>query len=560
MLYALEVAVKAPSGKVVINVDTTTFDGKLTEPTPPVDAGFRPPPIFAAPLPVGSGARALGQAGAFTAVADDATAASWNPAGLIQLEWPELSAVYRGSDRTDHHAPKNQDVSTAQNQYANHELNYLSAVYPARLNNRNITFSLNFQEAYDFAFAFTGTFLERNNQTEAFRTNYNYSISYTTNIVQDSQIFDMETTISREVDRWVNQSPESQLLSSIHFLQEGTIDALSPAFAIELNPRLSIGATLNVYLDGSGRGNPIRSTKTAEYEGHSENDSTIHALGDYYIATAWEGVWFGGTFVPVATPFSGESETIIVNGASTNQYTSTHLLQGRYQEENRTENLYGANATLGALWVAHEKLTLGATLELPWTGRGKQTKTIEHEIVTYNSNRVEVARTTHSTQKRRDVEYTFPLYWSIGGLWRWSDRFFSSLDLSRTHWSSFSYKAEGEERINPLTGTPFSSSSPDDCWSARFGSEYLMILRQTEIPLRGGLFWEQRPALGSPDHYWGFSLGSGLSIGKSPARIIFDVAYLYEQGNNVMEALLPDRALHSDVTRHQLFLSAIWHF
>ena len=43
--------------------------------------------------PVGSGARALGMGGAFIAVADDATAASWNPGGLIQLEKPEISAV-----------------------------------------------------------------------------------------------------------------------------------------------------------------------------------------------------------------------------------------------------------------------------------------------------------------------------------------------------------------------------------------------------------------------------------------------------------------------------------
>jgi len=42
---------------------------------------------------VGAGARALGMAGAFLARADDATAASWNPAGLSYLRLPELSLV-----------------------------------------------------------------------------------------------------------------------------------------------------------------------------------------------------------------------------------------------------------------------------------------------------------------------------------------------------------------------------------------------------------------------------------------------------------------------------------
>src|SRR4029434_9968397 len=45
------------------------------------------------PSPVGSGARAAGKAFAFIAVADDATAASHNPGGLVQLERPEVSIV-----------------------------------------------------------------------------------------------------------------------------------------------------------------------------------------------------------------------------------------------------------------------------------------------------------------------------------------------------------------------------------------------------------------------------------------------------------------------------------
>jgi long-subunit fatty acid transport protein len=42
---------------------------------------------------LGSGARAFGMGGAFLARADDATAASWNPAGLSYLRRPEISVV-----------------------------------------------------------------------------------------------------------------------------------------------------------------------------------------------------------------------------------------------------------------------------------------------------------------------------------------------------------------------------------------------------------------------------------------------------------------------------------
>ena len=50
-----------------------------------------------ATLPMGTGgvgARAMGMGGAFTAVADDGTAATWNPAGLSQLKRPQLTVVY----------------------------------------------------------------------------------------------------------------------------------------------------------------------------------------------------------------------------------------------------------------------------------------------------------------------------------------------------------------------------------------------------------------------------------------------------------------------------------
>jgi len=42
----------------------------------------------------GMGARAVGMGEAFTAVADDATAISWNPGGLGQLNSPEVIAMY----------------------------------------------------------------------------------------------------------------------------------------------------------------------------------------------------------------------------------------------------------------------------------------------------------------------------------------------------------------------------------------------------------------------------------------------------------------------------------
>ncbi|MHB9156181.1 MAG: PorV/PorQ family protein [Endomicrobiales bacterium] len=45
-------------------------------------------------LSYGAGARSLGMGKTFTGVADDASAAYWNPAGLVQLEKREITALY----------------------------------------------------------------------------------------------------------------------------------------------------------------------------------------------------------------------------------------------------------------------------------------------------------------------------------------------------------------------------------------------------------------------------------------------------------------------------------
>ncbi|MDD5089864.1 MAG: UPF0164 family protein [Candidatus Wallbacteria bacterium] len=45
-------------------------------------------------LKMGVGARPLGMGGAFTAIADDATAAFWNPAGLVQLDKKEITTMH----------------------------------------------------------------------------------------------------------------------------------------------------------------------------------------------------------------------------------------------------------------------------------------------------------------------------------------------------------------------------------------------------------------------------------------------------------------------------------
>jgi hypothetical protein len=56
-------------------------------------------PLFRSPAQAafedtGWGARPIGMGGAFTAIADDSNAPLYNPAGLVQVQWNEVSAMY----------------------------------------------------------------------------------------------------------------------------------------------------------------------------------------------------------------------------------------------------------------------------------------------------------------------------------------------------------------------------------------------------------------------------------------------------------------------------------
>ncbi len=100
--------------------------------------------------PVGSGARALGMGGAFMAVAGDAAAASWNPGGLIQLEKPEVSAVFSHVASSEKNTFGNEFKGPGAETFHKSRLNYLSVAYPFEYQRRNMIVSLNYQHLYDF--------------------------------------------------------------------------------------------------------------------------------------------------------------------------------------------------------------------------------------------------------------------------------------------------------------------------------------------------------------------------------------------------------------------------
>jgi len=156
--------------------------------------------------PVGSGARALGMGGAFIAVADDATAASWNPGGLIQLETPEVSMVGAYFNRVEDNTFGTNHEASGEESISEKRINYLSAAYPFSFWGHNMIASVNYQNLYDFT------------------REWNFPL--------------------------MQASGNLSLNQNVAYKQEGSLSALGIAYCVQITPNFSFGLTFNVWKDG----------------------------------------------------------------------------------------------------------------------------------------------------------------------------------------------------------------------------------------------------------------------------------------------------------------------
>lgn len=90
----------------------------------------------------------------------------------------------------------------------------------------------------------------------------------------------------------------------------------------------------------------------------------------------------------------------------------------------------------------------------------------------------------------------------------------------------------------------------DDVTSVRLGAEYQWILPRLVVPFRGGVFYDPEPGDGGTDDFFGFSLGSGLLIGK----FVFDMAYTFRSG------VIKSESTDTTVYQHTIVTSMIYHF
>ncbi len=427
--------------------------------------------IPSSPNPVGSGARALGMGGAFIAVADDATAASWNPAGLIQLRRPEMSIVGEGIHRIESIAFDDHRVTGADQTVSKNRLNYFSVTSPpfSICKRRvNMIFSLNYQHLYDF------------------KREWNLSEKR----LLKSDFGDYEQQIDYD------------------WRSDGSLSALGLAcsFRIRQLPQCAFGFTLNIWEDWLDKN-----------EWEVEDVSRVST-----------------------TPVENIS-TISGVGRTARAMTFKHV--DRY-------SFSGLNANIGFLWDVNGSIKLGAVLKTPFKADIKK------------------SYTGPENSSDEDMIMEMPMSYGIGVAWRVSDKFTASLDVYRTEWDDFvlTDRSKNEKR-SPITGDLLEESDIDPTHQVRLGAEYLFIWPKFIIPLCWGAFYDPAPAPGSPDDFFGFTIGSGISSmdWKEPKAGVFrgftfDIAYQYRFGNDVGSYMLKNWEFSQDVREHTVYSSLIIYF
>ncbi|NOY81100.1 MAG: hypothetical protein GXP31_08860 [Kiritimatiellaeota bacterium] len=210
--------------------------------------------IGSSPNPVGSGARALGQGNAFIAVADDATAASWNPGGLSQLERPELSLAIETVRRREGTYFGGASGNDSADTLRLNDFNYVSIGFPFFWR-RNMVLYLNYLKLYNF------------NKT----LDYPYARDFGGGLKVDEDF---------------------------SFHQSGDFSVIGPAFGIDVTAKLSLGMALNIWNDGVTRSSSFtkttRRTGTVSFAGLQDR-YTLVAENQFRVNQGYSVV-FGGLY------------------------------------------------------------------------------------------------------------------------------------------------------------------------------------------------------------------------------------------------------------------------
>lgn len=281
------------------------------------------PHVGTSPIPVGAGPRALGMGGAFAAVADDASAVTWNPGGMTQLERPEF-----GLSVGTYHRRTRPETGVSADHHAV-DLDHVSAIVPFHAFGCQQTIGLAWQRQFDFG-----------RQLSA------------------SSLTDLGTsTIAQTTDVDV----------------DGAFASLGLSYAIEPHPGFAIGATMQVWNhDLTGRSRyrrAVRESQTTSFvfppitisSGFDEQLETEVTDGVSTVLGMWWQAWPAMTIAVVVKPSYRlrlrNTREVILTSNGTTVIGPTEQFDADFH--------YPTSATLGLAWRHGDLDTI--TCDVTWT-------------------------------------------------------------------------------------------------------------------------------------------------------------------------------------------------
>jgi long-subunit fatty acid transport protein len=467
---------------------------------------------------IGSGARALAMGGAFIAVADDGTAASWNPAGLCVLERPESSLVWQGVS----------ELQTVLSGTTSDET-FVADTFESRSHTRND--DLVFEESgrpFDFvSFAYP---VRQGRWKLVPQFSFQRAVSFSLTSSADPVSFESAEASVEEVSGEITTS-ESELFAvgALGGRSSGGIDIYAASLGVSFREDLYFGVSLNWW---RGETEAVQTVRF-EVEGHQA--------------------------------FTGVEDSRFTLGLASSLSS--------------TETRRGFNTSFGVLWKPTSKLRLGGVFKTPFDlERKAETSFVSSAkfspLIAPDSPGELTPVLISSTESTEGGTVEWPSTIGLGASFSPTDSLTLSTDFTWSGWSDVIYQASSRDTNVPPTGSDrdlcasrggdFSigengqgfceiairtlwptGADPDlpesdtnlrqvDTQQFRFGAEYLIVGPSfgglTALPLRAGAFTDRQyfqQTNRTPVTFVGITAGFGLVW----PHLSFDVAYVHKTGN-----------------------------
>lgn len=468
--------------------------------------------INSSPNVVGSGARALGMGGAFIAIADDATSASWNPGGLTQLERPEFSLVlshkWLGEDFSSGTHPE----LNGGRHVAFEDLNYASFVYPVRRTfaGRNMVLSLNYQAKYDF---------DRD---------------------VDIRFYETQATAGGDILRRRTQQDMTQ---------RGGLSTISPAFGFEITDRLSAGVVVNLWDQSLLPDNEWSIKRDYRTRTFINNNPLFAAYATGSVEEDYDN-------------FSGTNYTFGLLYRATERLSIGAVYHTKFTANVDYTRVDRVAPILGGFQYArdkrHQEITFPSAIGLGIAYRFPNDKlTLSLDITRREWDQFIIEDPDAGVATLRTIRNF--LGQGAGGI---------ALAQSLID-------ARKNQRLSGVTGGPASDVNIDPTYTVRLGGEYVFVNdkkpKQDYLPsVRAGVYYDPEPSSGrrsglfglnkgdgDPDDYFGIAFGLGLLVKD---RVNIDLAYTYRWGNGVRVDSFGLAETDADVDQHLIYLSTVIYF